>query len=50
MSNINIWDKYKEISKIGYGTYDKVYKVQFPSLFLKFFIFLKKNLYYKYKL
>ena len=28
MSNINIWDKYKEISKIGYGTYGKVYKVQ----------------------
>ena len=28
MSNINIWEKYKEISKIGYGTYGKVYKVQ----------------------
>ena len=28
MLNINIWDKYKEICKIGYGTYGKVYKVQ----------------------
>ena len=28
MSNINIWEKYKEISKIGHGTYGKVYKVQ----------------------
>ena len=28
MSNINIWEKYKQICKIGYGTYGKVYKVQ----------------------
>ena len=28
MSNINIWEKYKEVCKIGYGTYGKVYKVQ----------------------
>ena len=28
MSNINIWERYKEICKIGYGTYGKVYKVQ----------------------
>jgi serine/threonine protein kinase len=28
MSNINIWEKYKQIYKIGYGTYGKVYKVQ----------------------
>ena len=28
MSNINIWEKFKEISKFGYGTYGKVYKVQ----------------------
>ena len=28
MSNINIWEKYKEKCKIGYGTYGKVYKVQ----------------------
>ena len=28
MSNINIWEKYKQIYKIGYGAYGKVYKVQ----------------------
>ena len=28
MSNTNIWEKYKEICIIGYGTYGKVYKVQ----------------------
>ena len=28
MSNINIWEKYKQICKIGYGTCGKVYKVQ----------------------
>ena len=28
MSNINIWEKYKQICKIGYGAYGKVYKVQ----------------------
>ena len=28
MSNINIWEKFKQINKIGYGAYGKVYKVQ----------------------
>ena len=28
MSNINIWEKYKQIYKIGYRAYGKVYKVQ----------------------
>ena len=28
MSNINIWEKYKQIYKIGYGAYSKVYKDQ----------------------
>ena len=28
MLNINIWEKFKQIYKIGYGAYDKVYKVQ----------------------
>ena len=28
MSNINIWEKYKQIYKIGFGAYGKVYKVQ----------------------
>ena len=28
MSNINIWEKFKQIYKIGYGAYGKVYKVQ----------------------
>ncbi len=28
MSNVNIWEKYKQIYKIGYGAYSKVYKDQ----------------------
>ena len=28
MSNINIWEKFKKICKIGYGTYGEVYKVK----------------------
>ena len=28
MSNINIWEKFKKICKIGDGRYGKVYKVK----------------------
>ena len=28
MSNINIWEKFKKICKIGHGTYGEVYKVK----------------------
>ena len=28
MSNVNIWEKFKQINKIGYGEYGKVYKVK----------------------
>ena len=28
MSNIDIWEKYKKIEKIGFGNYGNVYKVK----------------------
>ncbi len=28
MSNIDIWEKYKKIDKIGFGNYSNVYKVK----------------------